>query len=185
VQAALNEDCEFSAFCLTLAVTGARISEVLALTGRSIDGADEGLVFRTLKQRNQTTFRFVPAPAFLLERLLVSASGKDERRLWSLVRTYAWKRIKSVMRKAGIVEGQCKPKALRHGFAVEAALNGVPINVPQRWMGHARLETTAIYTSVLGEEERLLACRTWRNLDGVFSASMVNYASPLSNSSTS
>jgi site-specific recombinase XerD len=31
----------------------------------------------------------------------------------------------------------------------------------QRWMGHARLETTAIYASVLGEEERILARRTW------------------------
>jgi site-specific recombinase XerD len=89
------------------------------------------------------------------------------------------------MCNAGIVEGQCKPKAHQHGFAFEAALNVAPINVLQRWMGHARLKTAAIYTSVLGEEERLLDSRTWRNLDGVFSASMVNYASSLSNLSAS
>jgi site-specific recombinase XerD len=56
------------------------------------------------------------------------------------------------------------PKALRHAFAVDAVLNGIPLNILQRWMGHARLETTAIYAEVLGEEERALARRTWRNL---------------------
>ena len=31
----------------------------------------------------------------------------------------------------------------------------------QRWLGHARLETTAIYLDVHGEEERELAMRVW------------------------
>lgn len=31
----------------------------------------------------------------------------------------------------------------------------------QRWLGHARIETTAIYAGALGEEERNLARKTW------------------------
>jgi integrase/recombinase XerD len=69
------------------------------------------------------------------------------------------------MRMAGIADAQCKPKALRHGFAVDAVLNGVPLNILQRWMGHARMETTAIYASVLGEEERSLARRAWNSIE--------------------
>jgi integrase len=66
---AMDEEPEFATFCLTLATTGARISEVLALDAASIDIANEGVVFRTLKQRGKNKFRLVPAPGFLLERL--------------------------------------------------------------------------------------------------------------------
>jgi site-specific recombinase XerD len=69
------------------------------------------------------------------------------------------------MYAAGIADEQCKPKALRHGFAVEAVLNGVPLNLLQKWLGHARIETTAIYAAVLGKEERALASKTWKSLE--------------------
>ena len=68
------------------------------------------------------------------------------------------------MRKSGIAENLCRPKALRHAFAVEAGQKGVPLNIVQRWLGHARMETTAIYANVLGDEERSLARRTWRSM---------------------
>ncbi len=165
VKAALKSEDEFAAFCLTLAITGARISEVLALGIGGVDAGDEGVVFQTLKQRGKKKFRLVPAPDFLLDRLTTLGRSRTEDRLWSFKRTYAWSRVKAVMHAAGIGDQQCKPKALRHGFAVDAVLNGVPLNILQRWMGHARLETTAIYASVLGEEERKLAKRTWEALE--------------------
>jgi hypothetical protein len=34
-----------------------------------------------------------------------------------------------------------------------------------RWLGHARIETTAIYASAVGEEERNLARRAWSALE--------------------
>jgi integrase/recombinase XerD len=165
VEMALSEDAEFSAFCLTLAITGARISEVLALVTRSIDAGDEGIVFQTLKQRGKRKFRLVPVPASLVELLIEIARGKDGGRLWAFGRTHAWRRVKDVMRMAGIASAQCVPKSLRHGFAIEAVLEGIPLNVLQRWMGHARLETTAIYAGVVGEEERKLARRVWSSLE--------------------
>lgn len=141
VRAALQEEPEFAAFCLTLAITGARISEVLALGPAGVDAANEGIVFRTLKQRGSRRFRIVPAPSFLIELLVAQRSQKLDDRLWSFRRTYAWHAVKVVMKTAGICDMQCQPKALRHGFAVDAVLNGVPLNILQRWMGHAQLET--------------------------------------------
>ncbi len=84
-------------------------------------------------------------------------SGASSERLWLWGRTAAWKCVKRVMRNAGIADGLCKPKALRHAFAVEAGQKGAPLNMVQRWLGHARIETTAIYASAIGDEERILA----------------------------
>lgn len=79
----------------------------------------------------------------------------------------AWKHVKRAMRNAGIADALCNPKALRHGFAVEAGQRGAQLNIVQRWMGHARIETTAIYSAALGKEERALARRTWRHLEEI------------------
>ncbi|HEY2068082.1 MAG TPA: site-specific integrase [Rhizomicrobium sp.] len=160
VRAACGEDSEVGAFCLTLAITGARISEVLALTMDRIDSANRAIVFETLKQRERGIFRAVPAPSSLIRRL-TQIRRAPRARIWPWGRTYAWKSVKQVMRKAGIADWLCKPKALRHGFAVEAGQKLVPLNIIQRWLGHARLETTAIYMNALGVEERNLARRVW------------------------
>ena len=42
------------------------------------------------------------------------------------------------------------PKGLRHGFGVHAVMCGIPLNLIQKWLGHADIATTAIYTNVLG-----------------------------------
>jgi integrase/recombinase XerD len=163
VYAASREELPISTFCLTMAFTGARISEVLALTDGRIDAADEAIIFETLKQRKKGIFRAVPVPRGLLP-LLTSYSLATPGRLWPW-RTTAWKVIKSVMQKAGISEALCKPKALRHAFAVEAGQKAIPLNIVQRWLGHARIETTAIYASAIGDEERNLARRAWSSLE--------------------
>src|SRR5690242_15785104 len=51
VLAAHGEDDLTASFCLTVALTGARISEVLALTADRVDIANEAIVIETLKQR--------------------------------------------------------------------------------------------------------------------------------------
>lgn len=163
VYAASKESDAVSTFCLTLALTGARISEVLALTVNRVDAADEAIIFETLKQRKRQVFRAVPVPRNLIPLLTLHCAGK-EGRLWPWGRTHAWKLVKAVMRDAAITDGLCKPKALRHAFAVEAGQKGIPLNIVQRWLGHARIETTAIYASAIGDEERSLARRAWSSL---------------------
>ena len=71
---------------------------------------------------------------------------------------------KAVMRDVSIAEGSHMPsKGLRHSPAIHAIRSGVPLNLMQRWLGHASMTTTAIYLDALGEEEREIAARIWAN----------------------
>ena len=47
------------------------------------------------------------------------------------------------------------------GFGVAAVQASIPLNLVQRWMGHADLATTAIYAEAIGKEERDIAARMW------------------------
>jgi integrase/recombinase XerD len=44
---------------------------------------------------------------------------------------------------------------------VAAVSAGVPLNLVQKWLGHAQLTTTAIYADAVGEEEQNIAARMW------------------------
>ncbi|MGD0192896.1 MAG: site-specific integrase [Rhizomicrobium sp.] len=170
VCAAHREGGEVATFCLTLAFTGARISELLALTRDRVDVANGSIAFETLKRRRRGVFRVLPVPPMLLATLrrthkLDAPNHDPKARLWKWGRTTAWKRVKHIMKRAKVGNIQAMPKAARHGFGVDAIQNSVALNVVQRWMGHARIETTAIYADVIGKEERALAKRTWKSLE--------------------
>jgi integrase len=81
--------------------------------------------------------------------------------LWDFSRTTAWKHVIAVMKAAGVKGPQATPKGLRHGFGVAAIQAGTPLNLLQRWLGHAQLTTTAIYANAVGPEERNIASRMW------------------------
>jgi site-specific recombinase XerD len=150
--------------CLTLAYTGCRISEALALTPAGIEREAGFVAIRSLKKRKRTAvIREVPAPVELF-RALSDVHGFDEReaRLWPLCRSRAWRLVKDVMHESGIPEGPHQTaQGLRHSFGIHAIRSGVPLNLVQRWLGHASMTTTAIYLEALGEEEREIAARMW------------------------
>jgi integrase/recombinase XerD len=150
--------------CLTLAYTGCRISEALALTAERVEREGGFIAIRSLKKRNRAVaIREVPVPLDLF-LALDEALERDERgaRLWPLSRSRAWQLVKGIMREAAIAEGpHMTPKGLRHGFGIHAIRSGVPLNLVQRWLGHASMTTTAIYLEALGEEEREIAARMW------------------------
>ena len=75
--------------------------------------------------------------------------------------SWRWKYVKAVMEEAQIEGPQAPPKGLRHGFGVHAIRCGVPLNMVQKWMGHADISTTAIYGNAVGEEEQAIAARMW------------------------
>ncbi len=62
------------------------------------------------------------------------------------------------MHLAGVEGAMARPHGLRHGFGVQALMKDVPLPLLQRWMGHADLETTAIYLQVIGNEEKSGLC---------------------------
>lgn len=147
---------------LTLAWTGARVSEVLALTAESFQLDGNVIALRTLKRRRPVV-REVPVPAALIAaletRFGLAAAQRDGEcaRLWPCCRATAWRRVKAAMEAAGIHGRQACPRGLRHGFGVGTLQAGVPLTLVQRWLGHARLTTTAIYAEVSGPEERAFA----------------------------
>ena len=150
--------------CLTLAYTGCRISEALAITPAVIEREAGFIAIRSLKKRKRAiVIREVPVPLDLFHAL-DEALGQEERdaRLWPISRSGAWQLVKGIMREAAIAEGpHMTPKGLRHGFGIHAIRSGVPLNLVQRWLGHASMTTTAIYLEALGEEEREIAARMW------------------------
>jgi integrase len=158
-------------FCHTIAYTGARISEVLATTPARIDASASIIVIECLKRRSNGVFRAVPVPDDLLARLeavhSITAAQYDavrrDERIWRWGRTTAWQRVKDVMAEGDVPRAWAMPKALRHAFGVQGTAEaGVPLNIMQKWMGHARIETTAIYANAVGREERKLAERMWK-----------------------
>lgn len=157
-------------FCLTLMLTGSRISETLALTPDAIDLSAGVANLQTLKRRRRGLVRQVPLPPPVLQALArefgLRAAQRDPtralRRLWPWSRTTAWRRIKQVLAQAGVHGAPAMPKAFRHSFGVSAFQANVPPNLVQRWMGHASLRTTLIYADVMDEEERSFASRLWR-----------------------
>jgi integrase/recombinase XerD len=83
------------------------------------------------------------------------------RRLWPWHRVTAWRIIKRVMYRSSIVGRQACPRGLRHAFGVGSLQSGVPLNLAQRWLGHAHISTTAIYAAASGPEEIFFIRRFW------------------------
>jgi len=65
------------------------------------------------------------------------------------------------VQEAGLDGAHASPKGLRHGFGVAAVTAGIPLNMLQKWLGHAQLTTTAIYANAVGAEEKDIARRMW------------------------
>lgn len=160
-----NSSREHRTFALMLYHTGCRISEALNLKRSSIDVTAGHVVFETLKRRKRGVIRAVPIPEDFIRSIddvYDVRSGKDlEKPLWGFSRTTGWRIIQELMTKADLKGVQACPKGLRHGFAIACVEKNIPINMISKWMGHADMETTAIYANASGKEERGLIARLW------------------------
>jgi len=170
LRAAEHADRQVRTLCMTLAYAGCRLSEARALTADRVDLAAGVLVIESLKKRRTGIFRAVPVPPALLEALdLVHGirerqgrrgKGRGER-LWPWSRMTGWRAVHAAMAAAGLDDPHASPKGLRHGFGVAAVSAGIPLNLVQKWLGHAQLTTTAIYANAVGAEEKDIARRMW------------------------
>lgn len=171
-QAAKKADRPTRSFCHTLHITGCRISEGLQLTPKRIDQAAELVTFETLKQRKKGVFRAVPVPPAYLDTMnMVHGLRELAKRpkakamdapLWSWSRMTAYRKVMEVMELADIEDGPHRsPKGLRHAYGMNAILKGVPVTSLRKWMGHAKLETTAIYVDAVGSQQQEIAARMW------------------------
>lgn len=162
--------------CETLHFTGCRPSELVEITPARIDLAGGTVTIRSLKKRKDATgkqkivFRAVPVPPDYLDTLNTAHAIREAQKsrksanapIWPLSRVRVWQIVKDVMIAAGISDAPHRsPKGLRHGFGINATVNGIPLHMVQKWMGHAQLSTTAIYADAVGKEEQDIAARMW------------------------
>src|ERR1700753_3584091 len=140
LKAAFAARGETATFCAVLVYTGARISEVLALTPDRIDEEYNAINFLTLKGRIVRRTRSVPIPRDLILQLNAVHKFKSAKlhpdtareRLWTFSRTTGWRRVKTVMRMARIPAHLAHPHILRHTAATEAKNCGVQLDDIQR-----------------------------------------------------
>ena len=95
-----------------------------------------------------------------VRRAHASARGA-KRPLWPITRQSANRQVGALMRRAGIEGPQACPRGLRHSFGVAAVEAGVPLPTVAAMLGHASLNTTAIYTTAVGAQARELVARMW------------------------
>lgn len=109
----------------------------------------------------------MPVPTTLVDTLdlvhgLRFANRQQQKvKLWSWSRMTAYRKITAVMESAGIDGIKATPKGLRHAFGIICNQKGIQLNMVQKWLGHADLKTTAIYSEAVGQEERNVAQRLW------------------------
>ena len=159
---------ERALFSLLLTWTGGRVSEVLAVRANSFQVERNLISLRTLKRRRPHV-REVPIAPGLMSAIdrhfglneLQREPETANRRLWSFSRVTAWRFVKGAMLEAGVVGRPACPRGLRHAFGVGTLQALVPLNMVQKWMGHARISTTAIYADASGDEEAAFAARFW------------------------
>lgn len=168
LEAAGESDPLTRSLCLTLVYTGCRLSEALMLSPASVQQATNVIAIPTLKKRGEIAVREIPVPPSLIGELTGMQDMFEHHAhapFWHWKRTWAWSRVKHVMEQSNITGLHASPKGLRHGYGVHAVHSGVPLNLVQKWLGHAQLSTTAIYTNAVGSEEYAIAERMWENVD--------------------
>jgi integrase len=158
--------------------SGGRVSEVLRLRRCDVDQAEGALVLVNLKQRRRELRRkLVYVSSSLVAALL--AYCRDARldatgRLFTsrqsgeapMARQHAWRLVTRYALAAGVRvvgrNGELRPATgldFRHGAAVHQLRCGVPLSEVQAQLGHARIDTTTIYTRLTNAERRRYADR--------------------------
>ena len=150
------------AYCETLANTGGRLAEIIALRRQDIDLKAGTIIIKCLKKRDKTVYRSIPVPPALITTLKLVfdlGRGKPSELLWDVDERTANRWVMKVMNDCKL---EHTPRSLRHTFAVQAVVKGIPLNIIRKWLGHSDIKVTAIYADAMGEEERGLAERMWR-----------------------
>jgi integrase/recombinase XerD len=137
-------------------VTGARISEALSVKVENVDFRGRHVAMPTLKRPGGVVmYRGIPLQADFLGELAVYLNNHhrtSQDRIIPWRRTKAWEVISSVLLEVGVPRDRAFPHAFRHGHALFALSNGVPINVIQRTLGHSTILTTQTYVQATGQD---------------------------------
>jgi integrase/recombinase XerD len=134
--------------------TGLRVSEVAGLTGEDVI-IDNGKVFLRVKEGKGQKERLVPVmDKELAKELLRLSKAKGKASLFGVcdgtLKDYAYK----VKRASGV---NFHSHRLRHTLATRLLSKGISLDVVQRILGHASINTTRRYAETLPERVKELA----------------------------
>lgn len=144
--------------------TGARISEILALTPASFvdDGYDFGVILKTLKQRpgrpskatlQRSPKRYVPIVDLQLQdriqSYLYAGRFRKSKRIFPMARQTVNRHINALVERVGGAPFSISAHTFRHSFAIHLLLHGRPLKYVGQLLGHKSIDSTEIYTNVL------------------------------------
>lgn len=134
--------------------SGARISEALDVRVSDIDFGACLVRVRTLKRRKRpdgtvpVRYRMVPIQPSLIgplgQRMGFEMPQRQDR-LWPWTRQHAARLLVAAMLAVDIPREKAHPHALRHAFAINCIMQGVPLNIIQQQLDHSSIQTTSIY----------------------------------------
>jgi integrase/recombinase XerD len=158
----------------TLWQSGGRVSEVLRLRPCDLDAEAPMLRLENLKQRRRRP-GVPPRKAVVVTADLVAqlrALARDARVPYAgfffrsarsqgspMSYGHCWRLVRQYSIAAGVLvvgaDGEPRPangRDFRHGAAVHQVRQGVPLSEVQQQLGHARIDTTTIYTKLAARE---------------------------------
>jgi len=135
----------------TLLWTGARIGEALAIRNVDIHLDIDVIDLITLKRR-RPTMRSIPLHRDLKDAIMsyfieFHTDMRSQEKTFPMSRQAVNLYLKRMQRDLGF---RIHAHKFRHTFGVKAILNHVPLSVLQKWLGHAGIFTTGIYTEITG-----------------------------------
>jgi len=145
----------YFALVITLLRTGGRIDEVLQLKAKDFSFDANTVRLRTLKRKGEA-YRIIPMHpelrSAILEYFLNShIDPRSDDKVFRMTRQGVDKYFKKMQSSLNF---RIHAHKFRHTFAVKAIMSGVPLNVLQKWLGHASVFTTSIYTEITGIDTR-------------------------------
>jgi len=132
--------------------TGARIDEALMVRPIDINIELNTITLITLKKKEKDVKRTIPLHPDLKTDIMqyyleYNINKKSEERLFNITRQSVDLFFKKMQKDLGF---KIHAHKFRHTFAVKAILNGVPINILQKWLSHSSIFITSIYTDITG-----------------------------------
>jgi integrase/recombinase XerD len=133
----------------TLLQTGARISEFVHIQVEDVYFEEEMILIRQGKGGKP---RYVPILPELAQELQTHLRGRAKGYLCETNRHVAFSprriqpRVKETAALAGITK-RVSPHTLRHSIATTLLEHGMPLEQIQKFLGHAKIDTTQIYAA--------------------------------------
>lgn len=131
----------------TLFQTGARVSEFVNIRVEDLFFDEQMLLITQAKGGKQ---RYVPLLPALTQELRTYLQDRTTGYLFETMRhtRYSPRRIQQLVQETAALAGLTKrvyPHLLRHSVATTLLERGMPLEQIQKFLGHAKLETTQVY----------------------------------------